>query len=171
MPITFPCPCGLSLEVDEQHAGSTVECPTCHRLAFVPSPKRRATVVENKAPPPPPLRGKSHSDDDDDDVPPSRRKRKRRHHGDDDESPRTRRLMAQAHARLDEEEDRYRREGGRFNFSPGMIGGLIAFGLGTLGAIFFILFFPWIRAIVICAVVAIVGLVRAILSFMGQEVD
>ena len=107
MPIAFPCPCGSSLEADEDSAGTTVECPTCHRNLFVPRPKRKAQVVDEVEPPP----KKNRSDEDDEPRP--KKKRRSWNHGDDDESPRTRRLMADAHARLDEEEDRHRREGGR----------------------------------------------------------
>ncbi|MGL6096202.1 MAG: hypothetical protein ACRC7O_10455 [Fimbriiglobus sp.] len=36
MPITYPCPCGQNLEIDDEHAGQMVTCPICQLTSEAP---------------------------------------------------------------------------------------------------------------------------------------
>lgn len=37
MPVSFRCGCGQQLEVDVEHAGQRVECPTCQQVVTAPA--------------------------------------------------------------------------------------------------------------------------------------
>ena len=180
MSVTFSCPCGESLAAEEEHAGLTVECPTCRKHLTVPgltpifdADDRLAPPPKPPAPPPPKTKPRVADDEDDeDDERPKKKKKKRKNHGDDDEDPHVRALMRKANADLDEEEYRRRREGGGIAFTPGIIAGLAMLVFGLLGiAVMICVGFISIRLMVFCAAFAIVGLVRAVLSFNGQGFD
>ena len=96
MALTFRCPCGLDLEIDDQYAGMQVQCPTCQGL--VTAPKRgpkMAMPVRRPTPPPPAGSTRSRVTDDADDRP---TQRVRLIDEDDEDRPRRRR-------RVEDEED------------------------------------------------------------------
>jgi hypothetical protein len=55
MPITFSCPCGKSLRVNDEMAGRKARCPGCQAVIDIPSPADEPAfeVVEDDAPPRP----------------------------------------------------------------------------------------------------------------------
>ena len=178
MAINFQCPCGETLAAAEEHAGAQVECPTCAKLLTVPKANAEFDYFESAPlpPAPPPPRKKASlvdKDDEEEDRPRKKKKRKRKNYDDEDEeSPQVRAMMDKAHAELDEEEERHRRESRGIHFTPGIMAGLGMFLVGSLACVTMVCIgFISIRLIVICAVFAIIGLVRAILAFKGQGID
>jgi hypothetical protein len=104
MPITFPCACGQSLQVKDEHAGRKTRCPVCRNVMQIPvseiaefdievleSPPPKSSI-KAKPPPlpwkreaggesedkPPPLPWKHEADDESEDEPPPIRRRKKR---------------------------------------------------------------------------------------------
>lgn len=136
-----------------------------------PPPKRKPKLVDEDEENDRPKKKKAALVEDDEDDRPKKKKKKKRNYGDDDEPEHVKRLMAKANADLDEEEARHAREGGGVHFTPGIIGGLLAFVIGSLGAIVVICVFPNIFLICFCGAIALGGLIRCVLSFLGQGVD
>jgi hypothetical protein len=134
MPLTFACPCGQQLEVDDQYAGMPVSCPTCN--AVVNAPARRRAVAIAIAPPPRPV-GSKNADpgyevvesrprkqraqvvDEDDEERPRRRRRDEDEDEDEEERPRRKRLNKS------QEPPKHRSLEGRV-FNGGMKSGAIA---------------------------------------------
>ncbi len=97
MPVSFTCPCGQHLEVEDEYAGMQVSCPTCRGVVTAPARPRRV-VARPLAPPPaadpgfevvdaPPRKPapRPRPVDDEDDDRPRRRRR------DEEEDPEDRR--------------------------------------------------------------------------------
>ncbi len=162
MAISFRCPCGQPLEVDEIYAGKQAQCPACNAVVAVPNPAqsppaaprvaKRATLVP---PPPASLDPRSRRNDADDETD---RKFRRRHRDEDEEDE-------------DEEEDeerprRRRRIPERTHkfWNNSVRGGLIAmviavlwFGIG--------LYFDWIAFYPpILFIIGLIGFIRGIIS-------
>jgi hypothetical protein len=57
MPITFNCPCGKTLRVNDGLGGKQAQCPACQALVAIPGtpPGGEFEVVEDQAPPTPML--------------------------------------------------------------------------------------------------------------------
>ena len=78
MAITFACPCGERLEVDDQYAGVKVSCPTCNAVILAP-PRRvvarplSPTESRERGEDERPRRSNRRTDDDADDRPSRRR--------------------------------------------------------------------------------------------------
>lgn len=181
--ISFSCACGEPLAAAPEHAGMRVRCPKCHAVLVVPTadsefdyaddlspppPKKKPVLVEDDEDEPKPAKKKAKLVDEDEDRKPRKKKKKKRNYGDDDEPEHVKRLMAKANAELDEEEARHRREGGGIAITPGIILGVSMFVIGI--ALFVILLLVGFCSIW-PLVFAGVGLVRAVLSFLGQGVD
>lgn len=146
------------------------EPPSRKMATPLPPPKKKPVLVEDDEDEP--ARGKKKAKlVDDEDSKPKKKKKKKRNYGDDDEPEHVKALMARANADLDEEEARHRREGGGIHFTPGIIAGVIAFLVGSLGMVLFMCLFPNFYVICLCGALALGGLIRAILSFLGQGVD
>ena len=159
--IAFECGCGEPLAAAPEHAGRKVKCPRCGDVQAVPEPE----PVEAESPPPkrrpaeaPPKARRRDDEDDEDDE--------------DDDEPQdpVKRMMAKAHAELDEDEARRKREWRPVVFTPGLIGGLAVFVVFSLLAVVFLLVLLLYPAIG-CLCVAFMGLARAVLSFLGRGVD
>lgn len=145
------------------------EPPSRKMATPLPPPKKKPVLVEDDEDEPAPGKKKAKLVDDEESKP--RKKKKKRNYGDDDEPEHVKALMAKANAELDEEEARHRREGGGIHFTPGIIAGVIAFLVGSLGMLLFMCLFPNFYIICLCGALALGGLIRAILSFLGQGVD
>lgn len=185
--ISFNCACGEPLAAAPEHAGMRVQCPKCRAVLVIPKPESEFEYADDPAPPPPPKKKPKLVDEDeeparpakkkaalvedDEEDRPRKKKKKKRNYGDDDEPEHVKALMAKANAELDEEEARHRREGGGIHFTPGIIGGLLAFVIGSLGAVVTICVFPNFFLICFCGAVALGGLIRCVLSFLGKGVD
>ena len=129
MALTFRCPCGLDLEIDDQFAGMQVQCPTCQALvtapkrgpkmampvrrpaSHLPSGPARSRVVDDDTPDDRPSRRPRLIDDEDDDRPGVRRR-------DDDDRPRK-------HKRRKASGDKSKSLEGKV-LSGGVIGGAVA---------------------------------------------
>jgi uncharacterized Zn finger protein (UPF0148 family) len=163
--IAFECGCGEPLAAAPEHAGRKVKCPRCGEVQAVPEPEPAA------APPPPRRRAAS--------PPPRARRRKDEDDEDEDDEDEdedgepddpVERMMAKAHADLDAEEARRKREWRPVVFTPGLVGGLAVFVVFSLLAVVFLLVLLLYPAIG-CLCVAFMGLARAVLSFLGRGVD
>lgn len=143
--IEFRCECGEPLAASPADAGATVRCPNCHATLDVPEP---GYGLEADDPPAPPPRAESAPGDRDP----------------------VRRLMAKAHAELDEDEARRAREWRPVVFSPGLVGGLALFVVCSLLAVGSLLLYNLYLAVGLLFF-AVLGLFRAILSFVGRGVD
>lgn len=182
--ISFNCACGEPLAAAPEHAGLQVQCPKCDALLTIPAAEAEFEYADDPEPAPPPKRKPVLVDDDvppakkkaklvDEENKPKKKKKKPRNYGDDDEPEHVRRLMDKANAELDEEEARHAREGGGIHFTPGIIGGALAFIIGSLLVVLFIcLPVPFkFYIICFCGAIALGGLVRCVLSFLGRGVD
>lgn len=149
--IEFACECGEPLAAAPEHAGKRVKCPRCGELLAVPSPKKKAVPV-------------------DDDPPRRKRKPKPEPARRDDPGDPVKRLMDRAHAELDEDEATRAREWRPVVFTPGMIGGTAVFVIFSLLAVLFLLMFQLYLAVG-CLAFAVLGLARAVLSYLGRGVD
>lgn len=79
-------------------------------------------------------------------------------------------MMDKAHAELNEDEAKRARERRLVVFTPGIVGGLSLFVVCSLLAVLSLLLYNLYLAIGLM-VFAVLGLFRAILSFLGQGVD
>lgn len=170
MAITFACKCGQTLQVEAEHAGMQVQCPTCNAVVTAPAagPTLAKRVVRPAASSPPPDRPSRRRPDDDEDRPSRRRKAA----GEDDDRP-SRRRRDEA----DDEDDRPRRKKRRKEptneWHGARIGTLVG---GVVGVLFFgvLAFFALTsdndrrfgRGIG-CAVAAVASLVPVGRSLMG----
>jgi hypothetical protein len=171
MPLTFACPCGQQLEVDDQYAGMPVSCPTCNGVTNAPA--RRRAVAIAVAPPPRPTgskgadpgfevvedrprkqRARLADDDEDEDRP---RRRRRDEDDDEDERPRRKRLNRS------QEKPKGRSLEGRV-FNGGMMGGALAmliavvwFVVGLLAG--WVFFYP-----PILFVIGLVGFIKGMVA-------
>jgi hypothetical protein len=95
VPITFDCPCGKSLRVDDEHAGRRVKCPVCGAITLVPSANPQSEVenedeepqfeiIEDEPRQVPRARPAKSTSPDDDDEPRPRKGRSDRDDDDDD---------------------------------------------------------------------------------------
>jgi uncharacterized Zn finger protein (UPF0148 family) len=170
--IAFDCRCGEPLAAAPEHAGHRVQCPRCDTRLTVPS-------VEPESDPPPPARKKPVRAEE---AAPPRRKKARLVDRGPAKRPRARdsedapppdpveRMMARAHAELDEDEARRERERGGVHFTPGIIGGAAVFVIFSLLAVVCLLMLLLYPAIG-CLCIAMMGLARCVLSFLGRGVD
>lgn len=167
--IAFNCACGEPLAAAPEHAGLQVQCPKCDARLTIPAAESEFDYADDPTPPPP--KNKAKLVDEEERKP--KRRRKQRNSRDDDEPEHVRRLMDRANAELDEDEARRAREGGGIHFTPGLIGGALAFVVGSLLVVLFIcLPVPFKFCIIcFCGAIAVGGLVRCVLSFLGQGVD
>lgn len=155
--IAFACECGEPLAAAPEHAGRRVQCPRCGERLSVP-----AGDAEHPAPPPPKPKKAAPAGGD-------RPKRVKRARPDAPGDP-VQRLMDRAHAELDEDEAKRAREWRLVTFTPGMIGGTAVFIICSLLAVLALLVFQLYLAIgLLCF--AVLGLARAILSYLGTGVD
>lgn len=105
MSITFGCKCGQPLQVEAEHAGMQVQCPTCDAVVTAPAAgptlARRATrpasapaddrpgrrpITEDERP----SRRRPVDEDEDEDDRPARRRRRDEDDEDEDDRPRRR---------------------------------------------------------------------------------
>lgn len=109
MPITFACPCGRQLQMDDEFAGKRARCPECGAVVLVP------TAEPPPLPPAPPRLARPvarpHADDvaaDTDSLNPleGRSRRNREGEEDEDDRPRTRRRRRDEDDDFDDEDDR-----------------------------------------------------------------
>lgn len=157
--IAFDCECGEPLSAAPEHAGMRVRCPSCGRALAVPVPE--ADI-------PPARRKKAVPVDDDRPV----RRPKRRPQSPPPAPPRdpVRQLMDRAHAELEEDEARRAREWRPVTFTPGMIGGVAVFIVcSILGVLALAMLQLYLAIGLFCF--AVLGLVRAVLSYLGRGVD
>ena len=160
--IEFACECGEPLAAAPEHVGKRVKCPRCGDMLTVP-----AAEFEDAPPPPPPKKKAVLVDEDD---PPPRRKRKPPPAGRDSPGDPVKRLMDRAHAELDADEAKRAKEWRPVVFTPGMIGGTAVFVICSLLAVLALLMFQLYLAVgLICF--AVLGLARAVLSYLGTGVD
>jgi uncharacterized Zn finger protein (UPF0148 family) len=157
--ISFNCACGEPLAAAPEHAGLQVQCPKCDARFTVPT--------ADDSPPRPPAKKKARLVEEE--GKPKAMRNKQRNSGDDEHDP-VQRLMDRAHAELDEQEERHRREGGGVHFTPGIIGGFAVFVVFVLLAALCLLALQLYFAIG-CLCVAFLGLARCVLSFLGRGVD
>ncbi len=184
--ISFNCACGEPLAAAPEHAGLQVQCPKCNARLTIPAAESEFEYAsDDPAPPPPPKKKRPVLVEDDEADPPAKKKaklvdkedkpkkknKKKRNYGDDDEPEHVKALMAKANAELDEQEARHAREGGGIHFTPGIVGGGIAFLVGSLLFLLFLCVFAHPIVLVACGVIALGGLIRCVLSFLGQGVD
>jgi hypothetical protein len=141
--IAFTCGCGERLAAAPDDAGATVRCPNCGATLDVPEPGYELTADDHPAPPPADTR--------------------------EGREP-VRRLMAKAHADLDEDEAKRARERRPVVFTPGLVGGATVFVVCSLLAVGSLLLYNLYLAIGLL-VFAVGGLFRAVLSFVGRGVD
>ncbi len=181
--ISFNCGCGEPLAAAPEHTGLQVQCPKCDARLTIPAAesefeyasddpapppkKKKPVMVEEDAPAPPKKKARLV----DEGEKPKKKKKAKRNYGDDDEPDHVKALMAKANADLDEEEQRHAREGGGIHFTPGIIGGGVAFLVGSLLFCVFICVFAHPIVLVACGVIALGGLIRCVLSFLGKGVD
>jgi len=168
--IAFDCRCGEPLAAAPEHAGLQVQCPKCDTRLTVPSvepepepPPRKKPVRAEKAAPP--VRKTARLVDGG----PAKRWRARDAEDGPPPDP-VERMMARAHAELDEDEARRERERGGVHFTPGIIGGAAVFIIFTLLAVVCLLMLLLYPAIG-CLCIAMMGLARCVLSFLGRGVD
>ena len=120
MPVTFPCPCGNTLRVNDDLAGRRVRCPTCQAAVAVPAaePPPAFEVVDGPVnPPPPAARAKARpvappEFEAADDTPRPKRRPPEDDRDDADDRPRRNRPRRRA-ARGDDSRDAGGRVGGR----------------------------------------------------------
>lgn len=179
--ISFDCECGEPLAAAPEHAGKQVKCPRCEKLLTVPRPEADFEYPADDDPPapPPPRRGpapppKRGTPVDD---PPKKaaladepKKQRKKPAPRDEEPDHVRRLMERAHAELDADEAKRSREWRPVVFTPGLVGGTAVFIIFTLLAVLFLLIFQLYLAIG-CLCFAVLGLARAVLSYLGQGID
>lgn len=152
--IEFACECGEPLAAAPEHAGKRVKCPRCGDLLAVPS---------GDAEPEPAPRPKKMA------VPVNTPQRERPARPDAPGDP-VKRLMDRAHAELDADEAKRAREWRPVVFTPGMVGGTAVFVICSLLAVLALLMFQLYLAIgLLCF--AVLGLARAVLSYLGTGVD
>ncbi len=165
--IAFECGCGEPLAAAPEHVGRKVKCPRCGDVQAVPEPEPEPVEAappppkKRSGPPPPKARRRDDDEDDEDED---------EDEEDDEPEDPVERMMAKAHADLDEDEARRKREWRPVVFTPGLIGGLavfIVFSLLAVVCLLALLLYPAIG----CLCVAFMGLARAILSFLGRGVD
>ena len=168
MSVSFRCGCGQQLEVEAEHAGQPVECPTCQQVVTAPRPtptlaKRAVRPAEPAAeyevvdePTKPSSRPKRWADDDDEDDDRPRRKKRSA-----DDRDRARHLDKPKHSGWFGTEN--------WILSGGVIGGLIAmlvalvwFVLGLMADRIF--FYP-----PILFVVGLVGMIKGMMSGGGED--
>ena len=102
MAISFRCPCGQPLEVDEIYAGKRAQCPACNAVVAVPGPAAAPRIAKHATlvpPPPSSLDPRSSRKDEDD---PDRKFRRRYSDVDEEDEdgedrPRRRRVTERTH--------------------------------------------------------------------------
>lgn len=169
-------------EPEFEYADDTPDDPPRARVRA--KPIATASPPKPPAPPPAPVKKKPVLVDEEDDPPQKKKKarlvdeekpkkkKKASRRGGEPLSGHAAMYMEKANADLDEEEERHRREGGGIHFTPGIIGGSIAFLVGSiLLVICFVICGFNLYVLSACGVLALGGLVRAVLSYMGQGVD
>jgi len=149
--IAFDCACGEPLAAADEHAGRRVRCPKCGTSLAVPEPAYHAKP--DATPAPEPLPGPRERPDP---VAEGRYQAQQ--------------MMTKAHAELAEDAAKRARERRLVVFTPGIIGGLAAFAICTTLAVVSLLLYNLYLAIGLMFF-AVVGLFRAILSFVGRGVD
>lgn len=168
--IAFECGCGEPLAAAPEHIGRKVKCPRCGDVQAVPEPDPEP--AESASPPPrkraapSPPKARRRKDEDEDDE----EDEEDENEEDDEPEDPVKRMMARAHAELDEEEVQRKREWRPVVFTPGLIGGLAVFIVFCLLAVVFLLMLLLYPAIG-CLCLAFMGLARAVLSFLGRGVD
>jgi DNA-directed RNA polymerase subunit RPC12/RpoP len=140
----FECECGEPLTATAEQGGRTVRCPCCGAAVVV---RESGYAFEPDALDP--VRGTDPAAEG-------------RHQA--------RRVMTKAHADLDEDEAKRAREWRPVVFTPGLVGGLAVFVVCSLLAVGSLLLYNLYLAIGLL-VFAVLGLIRAALSFFGRGVD
>lgn len=135
----------------DEHAGRRVRCPKCGTYLVVPEPGYHVEPDGAPVPEPPPRPQKRL-----DPIAEGRQQAQR--------------IMTKAHAELAEDEAKRARERRLVVFTPGIIGGLAAFVICSLLAVVSLLLYNLYVAIGLMFF-AVIGLFRAILSFIGRGVD
>jgi DNA-directed RNA polymerase subunit RPC12/RpoP len=142
--IEFECECGEPLTARDEQAGRHVRCPSCGAAVVV---QESGYSLEPDAPEP---------------VRVAQPTTEGRHQA--------RRMMTKAHADLDEDEAKRAREWRPVVFTPGLVGGLAVFVVCSLLAVGSLLLYNLYLAIGLLFF-AVLGLIRAVLSFVGRGVD
>lgn len=189
MPITFACPCGKTLRVNDDLAGRRVRCPACQAAATVPAaePPPAFEVVDDPSaplvppPPPPPARPRVKAapaaELEFEVVEDAPRPKRRRYEDDGDEDDRPRRRRRDE----DDEDDRPRRRkpkkkakpetGGHFGverkvLNAGVLGGVLA----MVGAVvWFVLGLMADRIFFYPPVLFVLGAIGAVKGLVGGD--